>query len=577
MNQNPEYADAWRYRDKDVAFRLIDRTTLPRVLAHLAASDQNTPALTWYEGDARSLHVDYRGLLRHVESMAAWLSSSCGVQRGDRVIVISSNCPEAFAAHLAIMSVGAITVPVNNIESQRVLRLIAEQVFPRAVVIGRGVEPNLQTVQGCRTFRLPILSIEEIQDESGSGSWPCEEVMPDDPAVILFTSGTTSSPKGVCLSHYNLMVNAEGLAKTHNLAVHRNHMCILPLFHANAFGYSMVGSVYSGSHVVLCDGFPGNSIWSILRAERVSILSAVPEILRVLSQVSVPRETLRDLKYVVSAAAPLSKGIAQEFCSKTGIDIHQGYGLSECVNFAATIPWDVSAKNLERLMQHWTTTSIGPALFGCEVGIRRNDGTPAKEEEEGEIVVSGHTVMLGYWGAKDATHAALGSGYLRTGDLGFFSLVDEEPYFFVTGRKKEIIIRYGENISPFSIEAELENLRQIGPFAVTGFPNQAAGEEIGLYVVGTCNSINQKRALDALRMCPARYRPRVIIFGKEPVPATPTGKVKRSVLAQKFQQYARRSFGSDPILGRSPDQPGPTQEVRAGEAGSRKANDNGRS
>src|SRR5262249_6016288 len=275
---------------------------------------------------------------------------------------ISSNCPEAFAAHLAIMSLGAITVPVNNVESERVLKLIVEQVSPCAVLTGRRVEPNLEAVRGRKVFRLPSLPITEAQSKPESWPWPCEQVAPDDPAVILFTSGTTSSPKGVCLSHYNLLVNAEGLAKTHNLAVNRNHLCILPLFHANAFGYSMIGSVYSGVHVVLCDGLPGESIWSIMRNERIDILSAVPEILRVLSQIPVPRQTLRDLKYVVSAAAPLSKGVAREFRAKTGIDIHQGYGLSECVNFAATIPWDVTAENLERLMQHWSVTSIGPAL-----------------------------------------------------------------------------------------------------------------------------------------------------------------------------------------------------------------------
>ena len=548
MDFNPEYANARRYNNQDPSFRLIDRTTLPRVFADLMTFDRNTPALTWYDGDARSLHLDYRELVLQVSLMARWLFFSCGLRRGDRLIIISSNCPEAFVAHLASMSLGAITVPVNNVESERVLRLIVEQVSPRAIVIGRRVGPDLQTAQGCKSSQLPILPLAEMPDKSEPWLWPCEKVAPDDPAVILFTSGTTSSPKGVCLSHYNLMVNAEGLARTHNLAVHRNHMCILPLFHANAFGYSMVGSVYSGSHVVLCDGFPGNSIWSFLRDERIDILSAVPEILKILSQISVPRQALPDLKYVVSAAAPLSKGVAREFCTKTAIDIHQGYGLSECVNFAATIPWNISADSLGRLMQHWTTTSIGPALFGCEMGIRRQDGTPANEEEEGEIVVSGHTVMLGYWGAEGATGAALGAGYLSTGDLGFFALVEGDPHFFVTGRKKEVVIRYGENISPFSIEAELEGIRQIGPFAVAGFANEAAGEEIGLYIVASSNPVNHKRALDALRACSERYRPRVIIFGQEPVPATPTGKIKRAVLAQKFQQYARRSFGSAPII-----------------------------
>jgi long-chain acyl-CoA synthetase len=187
-------------------------------------------------------------------------------------------------------------------------------------------------------------------------------------------------------------------------------------------------------------------------------------------------------------------------------------------------------------------------LFGCEMAIRRHDGTSAKEGEEGEIVVSGHTLMLGYWHAEDATREALGRGYLSTGDLGFFSLIDGEPHFFVTGRKKEIIIRYGENISPFSIEAELEELRQIGPFAVAGFANEAAGEEIGLYMVADPNPTNQNKVLAALKICPSRYRPRIIIFGREPLPATSTGKIRRRELAQKFAQYAKQSFGGEPVI-----------------------------
>jgi long-chain acyl-CoA synthetase len=310
----------------------------------------------------------------------------------------------------------------------------------------------------------------------------------------------------------------------------------------------MVASIYSGNHIVLCDGFPGDLIWSIIREEQVDILSAVPEILRVMSQISVPRQSIPSMKYVVSAAAPLSKEVAREFQARTGIDIHQGYGLSECVNFAATTPWNVSEQVLKSLMQDWTTTSIGPALFGCEIEIVQSDGSAAKEQEEGEIVVSGHTVMLGYWAAEEATHAALLGGHLNTGDLGFFITIDAKRHFFVTGRKKEIIIRYGENLSPFLIEAELASLREVGRFAVVGFANEAAGEEIGLYIKAAHNPANRKRVLDIVKRCSARYRPRVIIFGDLPVPATPTGKIKRSELARTFQPYSRRSFGSDPAL-----------------------------
>ena len=544
------YEAARKYRDENPSDRIIERTTLPRVLASIEASDPTAPALTWYEEDVRSLHFDYGELLRQIKLLAHRLAADHGVRYRDRVIVISSNSPEAFVAHLAIMFLGAITVPVSNTESLRVLKIIIEKVSPRILLTGRGVSPDLLDVPDQKIAPLPLLPLEG--KETGAGAalpGASVDVLPDDPAVILFTSGTTSAPKGVCLSHYNLLVNAEGLRRTHNLAVHRTHMCILPLFHANAFGFSMIGSIYSANHVVLCAGLPGYSVWSILRNEHVNILSSVPEIIRILTRISVPRETLPDLKYFVSAAAPLSKTVAREFSLKTGIAIHQGYGLSECVNFAATVPWNISDANLERAMGDWLVPSIGPELFGCNVAVRRTDGTPTEAEEEGEIVVSGHTVMLGYWGAEEATEAALGNGYLRTGDLGFFALIDEEPYFFVTGRSKEIVLRYGENISPLAIEAELEHLTGVGRFAVAGFANEAAGEEIGLYIVAKRTPDNEKAVLDIVRKCSMRYRPRVVIFGDEPVPATSTGKVKRALLAGKFQNYARRNFGGDPIVG----------------------------
>lgn len=541
------HAAARDYRGRAPAQRLIDRATLPQVMVSLAPAAHDTPAMTWYEGENRVLHLRWSDMLGQIRMLARWFVREQDVRRGDRVIVLSSNCPEAFATHLALMSLGAVTVPVSNTESRRVLQLIADKVRPRLLVTGRDVAPDLLPAWPIPVAPLPMLPLAPVAGD-GEFSWPAQEVTPDDPAVILFTSGTTSAPKGVCLSHYNLLVNAEGLTRVHDLPRRRVHMCILPLFHANAFGFSMVGSLYAGSHVVLCAGLPGASVWSILREEHVDVISLVPEIIRVLSRIPVARDTLPDLKYVVSAAAPLPKTVAQEFIARTGIAIHQGYGLSECVNFAATVPWDVSDADLDRSVGQWAVPSIGPALFGCDIAIHRADGSAADAQEEGEIVVSGHTVMLGYWDADDATQAALGEGSLRTGDLGFFDWIDGERYIFVTGRKKEIVIRYGENLSPLAIEAELETLRAIGRFAVTGFANETAGEEIGLYVVAPRTPDNEKKVMDTVRACSIRYRPRVVVFGQAPIPATPTGKVKRALLAQRFEAYARRSFGSDPIV-----------------------------
>ena len=534
--------------NRGLSERLIKRTTLPQVLISLQSIAQATPALTWYEGDMLAHHYSYDDLLRQVRSLAHWFVREHGVTHGERVVVLSSNSPEAYVAHLALMSIGAVTVPVSNTESLRVLQIIIDKVHPCLLVTGRDTAPELAGADRVTVRPLPLLPVIANVEETQI-AWPAVDVLADDPAVILFTSGTTSVPKGVCLSHYNLLVNAEGLSRTHNLSEHRAHMCILPLFHANAFGFSMVTSIYAGNHVVLCAGLPGAAIWSVLREQHVNIVSLVPEIIRVLATIPVPKSTLPDLNYVVSAAAPLPKLVAHEFTVNTGINIHQGYGLSECVNFAAAVPWNISDADLQRALTGWAVPSIGPSVFGCEIGILRSDGTPASEEEEGEIVISGHTVMLAYWDEVAATQAALGEGYLRTGDLGFFAMIEGNRYFFVTGRKKEIIIRYGENLSPLAIEAQLDSLRSLGRFAVTGFTNEMAGEEIGLYVHMQHTQDNERKVMERVRGCSTRYRPRVIVFGNEPIPATPTGKVKRSLLAQRFHIYAKRICGNDPVVG----------------------------
>jgi long-chain acyl-CoA synthetase len=326
-------------------------------------------------------------------------------------------------------------------------------------------------------------------------------------------------------------------------------MCVLPLFHANAFGFSLVASIYSGNHVILCNGLPLFRAVPIMRDEHVNIMSAVPQIIHVLAEKPDSFADLPHLKYLVSAAAPLRKDVAKRFYRNTGIPVRQGYGLSECVNFAATTPGDLPRSTYEKLMFDWQVPSIGTAVFGCELRIQRLDGSWAEPHEEGEIVVSGHNVMLGYWRSAEATIAAVGDGFLRTGDLGFFAMVDGEKNFFITGRCKEIIIRSGLNVSPLSIERELLDVEKIGEFAVAGFVNEAAGEEIGLYIVGDHTRENEERVLVILSNCVTQYRPGVVVFGKQPIPATPTGKIKRQLLSQRFRQFRGRVLGHHPIIG----------------------------
>ncbi|WP_208455639.1 class I adenylate-forming enzyme family protein [Burkholderia glumae] len=540
MNRDP-----WCYRGKRLTERIIQLTTLPTVIdRHAAGEGMDRPALTWYVDQARTTHWTYREMIADIHCLAAELALHHRVSRGDRVMVISANCPEAYLTYLAILYIGAIAVPVNNVESTRNLQYIAGQVQPVLTVTGLGVGADLLVaIDASRIGTEELLANARAR---GAASMPSPAVEPDDLAVLLFTSGTTSSPKGVRLSHYNILVNAEGLRIAHALDVNQHHLCILPLFHANAFGFSMIGSVYAGCHTVLCNRFSGQGLWEIASREQINILSAVPEIIRLLGSRRSKPELSPDFRYVVSAAAPLSRTDAASFEKNLGIPIHQGYGLSECTNFAATTPASIDPIVRRRLMNEWNVPSIGPALFGTELKIARRDGSPADQGEEGEILIRGHNVMSGYWRADEETSLAFADGWLHSGDLGFFVQVEEVPYFFVTGRLKEIILRRGDSISPRAVEAELAALSHVGRFAACGFRNEWAGEEIGVYVFtdDIDHALAEVRAI--VERCSPRYRPGVVMVGARTIPATVTGKIQRRQLASRFGVFAAAALGGKP-------------------------------
>jgi long-chain acyl-CoA synthetase len=548
--RTPVSQTPWRYMGRDLSQRLIDCTTIAAALARLDSGGlAGRPALTWYEGGKRIRHWSYAELLTELRHIATVLRIRYRINKGDRILVMSGNCPEAYLAYLAILSLGAVAVPISNQESNRAIDYIASQVDPALMIVGRGITscPSLSRDQ-------PIVTTASLQADAARGgddafrSPSIDTPRPDDLAVILFTSGTTAAPKGVCLSHYNLLVNAEGLRRAHNLAVNQNHLCILPLFHANAFGFSMIGSIYSGCHVVLCDEFPGGAIWRIIRDERVDILSAVPEIIRILGARRLTPSVGAALKYVVSAAAPLTRSTALKFIQNTNVRIRQGYGLSECTNFAATVPANIRDASLARLLSEWPVPSIGSAVFGAEVQIGRAAGGHAAEGEEGEVLVAGHSVMLRYWRSTGETQTAFRDGWLHSGDLGFYVEIDGARYFFITGRLKEIIVRYGEKVAPRAVEEEIRQLNEIGRFAACGFPNEAAGEEIGVYIACPWSSQIEHQVRNVLSACPIRYRPRVAVVGEEPIPTTVTGKVKRSLLVRYFAPFGQTAFGTRPRI-----------------------------
>ncbi len=293
-----------------------------------------------------------------------------------------------------------------------------------------------------------------------------------DDAFIFYTSGTTGNPKGVLLTHYNslhaIASLEEGLRQERGQEV---ALIFLPIFHVNAM-FSCIAGFNGGVKVVLRQGFSASEFWEVVERYRVTFWSAVPAVYNILLQTPETAEgrDLSSVKFGICGAAPMPIETFRRFEETFGIKIIEGYGLTEGTVASSINPVDGTRK----------IGSIGKPLPGQEMKIRDDDGAELPQGEVGELCVYGGNVMKGYLRKPEANAETLRDGWLRTGDMAY---MDEDGYFFIVDRKKEMIIRGGENIYPKEIDNVLYSHPKILEAAVVGVPDEIMGEEAKAYVV----------------------------------------------------------------------------------------------
>ncbi len=474
--------------------------------------------------------ITYRQLNERVNRVANGLKE-LGVKKGDVVSVYLPNCPDYYYVWFGIVKLGAVFGPINAMFKGDEVRHVLSDSGAVALITTEALLDTINAIRGdCPALR-EVICLEGERPGATAYARLMEhspelapvEIARDDLAAIVYTSGTTGRPKGAMMTHWNQISNTMASADSVPMAPGEARLgLILPLFHANAQTTSLV-QFYTGGAVAMWERFSPSDFWETVDRYRPKTFSAVPTVLSILLMAPVKEGLdIRSLEFVICGGAPLPVDIIQRFEESFNLRVMEGYGLTEGTCVSSLNPfWGVRKVG-----------SIGLPLRGQPMRIVDDDMNELPPGEYGEIVVKGPNVMKGYYNNPEATAETLVDGWLRTGDMGY---MDEDGYFFIVDRKKDMIIRGGENIYPREIEEVLFTHPQIAEATVIAKPDPIWGEEVlALVVLAPGASLTEDDVKEFCSQRLADYKlPREVIFRAD-LPKTLTGKVQKKLLKEEL-------------------------------------------
>jgi long-chain acyl-CoA synthetase len=460
------------------------------------------------------------GALDDASARLAGLLRARRIAPGDRVGIMLPNVPEFAVAYYGVLRTGGVVVPINPALKEREVRYYLEDSGARLVFAGQGEADAAETAAvrvgaGC-------LLVEPGFEQSLAGQ-EAERAVEDragnDTAVILYTSGTTGRPKGAELTHNNMTRNAEVTASTLlRLTAADVVLSGLPLFHSFGQTCGLNATISAGACLTLLAIFFPSWAFEVIQRDRASVFVGVPTMYVALGQANHQDYDTSSLRLCISGGAALPVEVLRGFEQAFKCPILEGYGLSETSPVASFNHPDRERK----------PGSIGTPIDGVEMRLVDNAGADVPRGGVGEIAIRGHNVMKGYWGQPDATRAASPDGWFRTGDL---ARCDDDGYFFIVDRKKDLIIRGGFNVYPREIEEVLHEHPAVAQAAVIGVPHPTLGEEVAAVVVLKPNaSATPVELRNHVKAQLADYKyPRTVRI-VDALPLGPTGKIlKREI------------------------------------------------
>jgi len=436
--------------------------------------------------------------------------------------LFAPNLPGFYVGYFGTLAANKVTVPINFLLQQSEIMTIGMHSGLRIIIASGPLYEKV--VEMAKALPIKVLRAEDFLNED-----PVPEDLPeptrgdDDVAVLMYTSGTTGTPKGVMLTHTNLIENYTSVIDVYPFTKEHTFVCVLPLFHSFGMLAMMLLPIQFGARTVLVPQFQPQKLAEIFNTYTRCIFFGVAPMFQVLAILAKSKGLkFGNLELCVTGAAALPNDVKNLFEAATGIDLYQGYGLSEA---SPVVSLNLPGKH--------KPGTVGEPIEGVEVQIWDDDNNRLPNGEIGEIMVYGKNVMKGYYKNPDATEQTLTDGWLHTGDLG---RVDDDGYTTIVGRKKELIISAGENIYPLEIEDVLTSHPAVKEAAVIGVPHPTRGEDAKAYVSlheGMTVDIAELRNLCKEKL--AAYKVPAEFEIREDLPKSPTGKILKRVLQSELK------------------------------------------
>jgi fatty-acyl-CoA synthase len=500
---------------------------LAALLERRARASSERGAVT-FDGETRT----FGEVLDRVRRFATVLADG-GVEHGDRVAYLGLNDPSILEALFAAAHLGAVLVPLNFRLTGPELAFTIEDGGVHTLLVD---EQHAAVIDGVRA-ELPVRRFIHVAAGSPTDGWedgnaliaaasPLARripVAPDDPALIMYTSGTTGRPKGVVLTHANLWWHNIGIVLALDVAHDDVSLLCAPMFHIGALNVTTIATWIKGGRLVVHRGFDAQDVLADLEREGVTTMFGVPVMCDALSSLPAFAATdLSALRLIITGGAPVPIALIRRF-QERGVDLAQGYGLTE----AAPVASFLTAENAERKLG-----SAGRPLLLCDMRIVDADGAPVPTGVQGEIEVRGPSISVGYWQNPEATAKTMNGSWLKTGDGGH---LDEEGFLFIADRIKDMVITGGENVYPAEVESVLFEHPAIVEVAVIGTDDPKWGERV--CAVATLRA-GAELTLESLREFGdgrlARYKLPLQLEIVDVLPRNATGKVLKTELRERF-------------------------------------------